>query len=166
MRRLEDDPLTLKRVRRILEKKGYKVSSYTDPLGHSGRWAPIHHYHLVITDVKVPGMDVMDLLVDVKTHCATTEAILMTGYASIDNAIEATWEGVFYYLEKPFTPEQLLEMVKKALDRQRVNKASENIKREKKQGADLPVIIGKSPKIRELETLIHQIAPSNCPVLY
>lgn len=161
---IDDDPITLKRLRRILEKPGYSVSSYTNPLGALKQMGA-HPYHLVITDVKMPGMDGMDLLINVKTHFFTTEVILMTGYASIDKAIEATQEGAFYYLEKPFTPDQLLETVKKALDRQQVNKASKQINRAKNQGSDLPVIIGKSPKISEIETLIHQIAPTNCNVL-
>jgi len=161
---VDDDSLTLKRLRRILENKGYFVSSYTNPLGALKQMG-IHPYELVITDVKMPGMDGMDLLINVKTHFYTTEVILMTGYASIDNAIEATQEGAFYYLEKPFTPEQLLETVKKALDRQQVYKEFKRINREKKKESDLPVIIGKSPKIREIETLIHQIAPTDCNVL-
>ncbi len=161
---IDDDPITLKRLRRILEKTGYLVSSYTNPLGALKQMGA-HHYHLVITDVKMPGMDGMDLLINVKTHYSTTEVVLMTGYASIDKAIEATQEGAFYYLEKPFTPDQLLETIKKALDRQQVNKASKQINRAKNQGSGLPVIIGKSPKIREIETLIHQIAPTNCNVL-
>ncbi len=161
---IDDDPITLKRLRGILEKQGYIVSSYTNPLG-ALKQMKAHHYHLVVTDVKMPGMDGMDLLINVKRHFSTTEVILMTGYASIDNAIEATREGAFYYLEKPFTPDQLLETVKKALNRLQVNKESKKINRVKNQVSDLPVIIGKSPKIREIQTLIHQIAPTNCNVL-
>jgi DNA-binding NtrC family response regulator len=161
---IDDDPLTLKRVRRILEKKGYGVSSYTDPLG-ALRQMGTHYYHVVITDMKMPGMDGMDLLVAVKSHYAATEVILMTGYASIDSAIEATREGAFYYLEKPFTPEQLVEMVEKALDRQQIYQDSGTLNAAKNTQVDLPVIIGKSPRIREIETLIHQIAPTDCNVL-
>lgn len=161
---IDDDPITLKRLRRILEKARYRVSSYTHPLGALKQMKACH-YHLVITDVKMPGMDGMDLLINVKMNYSTTEVILMTGYASIDKAIEATQEGAFYYLEKPFTPDQLLETVKNALDRQRLYNGLKNINRAKKKEFDLPVIIGKSPKIREIETLIHQIAPTDCNVL-
>ena len=161
---IDDDSLTLKRLRRILENQGYVVSSYTNPLG-ALKQMEIHPYDLVITDVKMPGMDGMDLLINVKTHSSTTEVILMTGYASIDNAIVATQEGAFYYLEKPFTPEQFLETVQKALGRLQLSKESKKINRAMKQANDLPVIIGNSPKIREIETLIHQIGPTDCNVL-
>ena len=161
---IDDDPLTLKRLRRLLEKKGYQVSSYTNPLG-AVKQMEISHYHLVITDVKMPGMDGMELLINVKTHLSTTEVILMTGYASIDKAIEATREGAFYYLEKPFTPEQFLDCVEKALHRLQTHKEIDKLNIAKKKDSDVPVIIGKSQKIREIETLIHQIAPTDCNVL-
>ncbi|MCP3941721.1 MAG: sigma-54-dependent Fis family transcriptional regulator [Desulfobacteraceae bacterium] len=161
---IDDDPVTLKRLRRIVEKLGYKVSSYTNPLG-ALKQMKVFHYHLVITDVKMPGMDGMDLLVNVKIHHPTIEVILMTGYANIDKAIEATREGAFYYLEKPFTPDQFLEIVEKAVNRLQVRREFDKKNTAKKKKSDLPVIIGKSPKICEIETLIHQIAPTDCNVL-
>ena len=161
---IDDDPLTLKRLRRLLEKQRYKVSSYTNPIGALKQMENTC-YHLVITDVKMPGMDGMDLLVNVKSHLSTTEVILMTGYASIDKAIEATREGAFYYLEKPFTPEQLLTVVEDALDRQHVLRENNTSNIAVTKNSEVPVIIGKSQKIYEVETLIHQIAPTDCSVL-
>ena len=161
---IDDDPLTLKRLRRLLEQKGYKVSSYTSPLG-ALKQMENSHYHLVITDVKMPGMNGMDLLINIKSHLSTTEVILMTGYASIDKAIEATREGAFYYLEKPFTPEQFLDTVEKALHRLQIHIEIDKSNMAKTKASDVPVIIGKSPKIREIETLTHQIAPTDCNVL-
>ena len=161
---IDDDPLTLKRLRRLLEKRRYKVSSYTNPLGALKQMENTC-YHLVITDVKMPGMDGMDLLINVKSHLSATEVILMTGYASIDKAIEATREGAFYYLEKPFTPEQFLAIVEDALDRQRVHREKNTSNIAVTKDYDVPVIIGKSQKIHEIEALIHQIAPTDCSVL-
>lgn len=161
---VDDDPITLKRLRRLMEKKGYRVSSYTNPLG-ALKQMETDSYDLVITDVKMPGMDGMDLLINVKSHVLATEVILMTGYASIDKAIEATREGAFYYLEKPFTPDQFLETVEKALNRQKVRQESKKRHSTKGKPPGVPVIIGKSRKIRQIETLIHQIAPTDCNVL-
>jgi DNA-binding NtrC family response regulator len=161
---IDDDPLTLKRLRRLLEKRRYKVSSYTNPLSALKQMENTC-YHLVITDVKMPGMDGMDLLINVKSHLSATEVILMTGYASIDKAIEATREGAFYYLEKPFTPEQFLTIVEDALDRQHVHRENNTSNIAVTKDSDVPVIIGKSQKIHEIETLIHQIAPTDCSVL-
>jgi len=101
--------------------------------------------------------------------------ILMTGYATIENAIEATREGAFHYLEKPFTPDQFLNMVEQALGRQRLlkqaagsGKLTELNSTEQDSGGAVgpgPVIIGKNRQIREIQTLIQQIAPTECNVL-
>lgn len=161
---VDDDPLTLKRLRRILEKKGYRVSSYTNPLS-AFKQMENHQYHLVVTDVKMPGMSGMDLMIKIKSHFPGTDVILMTGYASIDHAIEATREGAFYYLEKPFTPEQFHDTVKKALDRIINENNIGLLNKQKRKDTQIPVIIGNSPQIVQIETLIRQIAPTDCNVL-
>ena len=116
---VDDEGITLKRLRRILEKQGYVVSSYTHPEGALKRMEDTP-YDLVITDMKMPGMDGMELMIAIKSRFPAMEVIVMSGYATIDNAVEATREGAFHYLKKPFTPEQFLEVVEKALNRLRL----------------------------------------------
>ncbi|MCF6247502.1 MAG: sigma-54 dependent transcriptional regulator [Desulfobacula sp.] len=161
---IDDEPVTLKRLRRLLEKKGYVVSSYSDPVRALKQMATCK-YHLVVTDLKMPGMDGLDLMITVKARFPGTEVILITGFASIDTAIEATREGAFYYLEKPFKPEQFLEKVEAALERVKISNEVGISCSRMDDVVDLPVIIGKSPKINEIEALIRQIAPTDCNVL-
>ncbi|SLM29370.1 Transcriptional regulatory protein ZraR [Desulfamplus magnetovallimortis] len=180
---VDDETVTLKRLRRLLEKNGYQVSSYKSPSGALEQMESTH-YDLLVTDVKMPEMNGMELMVTVKSRFPETEVILMTGYASIDSAIEATREGAFHYLAKPFTPEQFMARVEQALDRHRLWKnalnagnetgkkssSTENnndacIHQTMQETARPPVIIGKNIKIRQIQTLIHQIAPTDCNVL-
>ncbi len=161
---VDDESIALKRLRRLMEKNGYRVSSYTNALGALKQMESTP-YDLVVTDVKMPGMDGMELMITVKTRFPEMDVILMTGYASIDNAIEATREGAFHYLEKPFTPEQFLGMVESALERQRVRKQAGETGKTKDSNTQTPLIIGKSRKMREILTLIQQIAPTDCNVL-
>jgi len=164
---VDDETITLKRLRRILEKQGYLVSSYTHPAGALKRMED-SPYDLVVTDMKMPGMDGMKLMIAIKARFPAMEVILMSGYATIDNAIEATREGAFHYLQKPFTPEQFLDIVEKALNRLRLRtQAAQVAKLQEETECSLspPVIIGNSPKIREIQALIHQIAPTDCSVL-
>ncbi|SMC99411.1 DNA-binding transcriptional response regulator, NtrC family, contains REC, AAA-type ATPase, and a Fis-type DNA-binding domains [Desulfocicer vacuolatum DSM 3385] len=161
---VDDEGIALKRLRRILEKQGYLVSSYTHPAGALKRMKNTP-YDLVVTDMKMPGMDGMELMIAIKTRFPAIDVILMTGYASIDNAIEATREGAFHYLQKPFTPEQFLEVVENALNRQRLRTQAAQVKDDTECSLSPPVIIGNSPKIRDIQTLIHQIAPTDCSVL-
>ena len=161
---VDDEGIALKRLRRILEKQGYFVSSYTHPAGALKRLEDTP-YDLVVTDMQMPGMDGLELMIAIKTRFPAIDVILMTGYASIDNAIEATREGAFHYLQKPFTPEQFLEVVENALNRQRLRTQAAQVKEDTECSLSPPVIIGNSPKIRDIQTLIHQIAPTDCSVL-
>ena len=174
---IDDESITLKRLRRLMEKEGYQVSCYTHPLGALKQMESTS-YDLVVTDVKMPDMDGMELMITVKTRFPQTEVILMTGYATIEKAVEATREGAFYYLEKPFTPEQFIEKVSLALNRHGLQKQAtsyiprngddaENDAEKQIAYSDIfsPVIIGESRKIQEIQQLIKQIAPTECNVL-
>jgi DNA-binding NtrC family response regulator len=161
---IDDEQIALKRLRRLLENKGYVVSSYSDPI-RALKQMETCKYHLVVTDVKMPGMDGLDLMINVKARFPGTDVILMTGYANIDSAIEATREGAFYYLEKPFKPEQFMEKVEAALARIKSGKEAGIASKQTRNAAEMPIIIGKSPKVSGIKALVCQIAPTDCNVL-
>jgi DNA-binding NtrC family response regulator len=160
---IDDEPITLKRLRRSLEKEGYRIAAFSSPqraLKHLEGAA----CDLVISDIQMPGMSGLDLMAKVRGGNPQTEFILITGYASFDGAVEATKEGAFHYLAKPFTPDQLRRRVAQALSQVRLKAAS---RKEAAAAAAplLPVIIGKSNQIRQIDALIRQVAPSDISVL-
>jgi len=159
---IDDEIVTLKRIRRILEKEEYQVSTFISPQ----RVLPYlekNTCHLVISDVKMPTMDGMDLMIKIKSSFPDTEVILMTGYASFDDAVEAVKEGAFHYLQKPFTPDQLRNIVEMALSQYQIKDSTKLSTSIQKQSC--PIIIGESIKIREVVSIIQQIAPTDCNVL-
>jgi len=159
---IDDEIVTLKRIRRILEKEEYQVSTFISPqrvLPHLKK----NTCHLVISDVKMPTMDGMDLMIKIKSSFPDTEVILMTGYASFDDAVEAVKEGAFHYLQKPFTPDQLRNIVEMALSQYQIKNSTKLSTSIQKQSC--PIIIGESIKIREVLSIIQQIAPTDCNVL-
>lgn len=161
---IDDELITLKQLRRILEKEGYEVSAFSNP------YRALHHIeqrpcHLVITDVRMAGMNGFELMVRIKSRFSDIEVILVTGYASLDDAVEATKEGAFYYLAKPFTPDKVRRKVEEALKlRQRREITSCNSSCGSSD-AQTSVIIGQSSKIREVVSTIQQIAPTDCNVM-
>ncbi len=161
---IDDEPITLKQLRRILEKDGYKVSTFSNP-----RRALEHietaSCDLVISDVRMPDMDGLELMTRVKARFPGIEVILITGYASLDGAVEATREGAFYYLEKPFAPDRVRQRVQEALRLGHVRQAAAGQGLSAPEGHTMPVIIGNSPKIREVVSIIQQIAPTDCNVM-
>lgn len=160
---VDDEPIALKRLRRILEKKGYHVSTFSNPqraLKHLDS-APCD---LLVSDIHMPGMNGLELMSSACGRHPGLECILITGYASIDGAVEATKEGAFYYLAKPFTPGQLNECVEQALSQTAVKAAAQR-SADITNAAMMPAIIGKSQRMRQVEGLIRQVAPTDINVL-
>ncbi|MCD6584600.1 MAG: sigma-54-dependent Fis family transcriptional regulator [Desulfobacteraceae bacterium] len=161
---IDDEPITLKQLRRILEKEGYQVAAFSNPQ-RALKHIEASPCDLVISDVRMPTMNGLDLMTRVKARFPDTEVILITGYASLDGAVEATKEGAFYYLEKPFTPDQVRDLVKQALKLRRTRKTVSEESATGAQNFQVPVIIGKSKKIQEVISIIRQIGPTDCNVM-
>jgi len=157
---VDDDEMALKNLRRVLTQAGHQVSAVNHPVRALQKLAE-EHFDLLVSDLRMPHMDGLALLAQAKRRTPDLEVILITGYASLAGAVEATKQGAFHYLAKPFTPEQLRELVGQAL-KQRFLQAESA--RQGIAGAT-PVIIGRSPKIRQLHEVIAQIAPTDCNVL-
>ncbi len=159
---IDDEPIALKQLRRIFEKEGHQVSAYSDPL-RALQQIEESPCDLVISDIKMPSMSGLDLMVRVKALFPDIEVILITGHASLDGAVEATKEGAFHYLQKPFTPDQLRKLAGEALERRRVRLTAAEASESNIKG--IPVIIGKSSRIREVVAVIDQVAPTDCNVM-
>jgi DNA-binding NtrC family response regulator len=160
---IDDEPITLKRLRRSLEKEGYRIAAFSSP-----QRALKHLEHsacdLVISDIQMPGLNGLDLMAKVRSRSPEIEFILITGYASFDGAVEATKEGAFHYLAKPFTPAQLRQRVAQALSQLSTKKAARTTTAADSRTMP-PVIIGKSHQIRQIDAQIRQVAPSDINVL-
>jgi len=110
---LDDEPIVLKRLGPALEKAGYGVEVFSRSSDASRRVAE-QDFDIVITDLKMEGLDGMQFLTQVKEHSPKTEVIVITGFATMDTAKESFQKGVFDFLAKPFKLGEILETVKKA----------------------------------------------------
>lgn len=160
---VDDEPIVLKNLRRILEKSGYTVSTCINPV-KALEYIENESYDVVISDIKMPYMDGLSFLNRVKSVAPEVEVILITGYASLDGAIEATKYGAYHYVSKPFTPDEIRNRVEKALKEKKILEEGRN-SRKNADFPNQPVIIGKSPVIRRTKEIIYQIAPTDCNVL-
>jgi DNA-binding NtrC family response regulator len=120
---------------------------------------------IVISDLRMPKMDGMELLGEIKTRYPETEVILMSAYATVENAITAMKRGAYDYVLKPFQLDEILITINKArekqLDRQRIRILEDAV--EKKYSFDQ--MVGKSPAMQKVFDLIQKIAPSDSTVL-
>ncbi len=155
----EDETNLSKLLERVLTKEGYTV--FTAPDGHSALEL-IHSkpIDLVLTDIKMPNMDGLELLKQIKAYDQAIEVILMTAFATLDTAIYAMKMGARDYIRKPFDLEEVLETV---------NKVSLMIKRDTDNGELvhynlLDMLVTNSPPMQALIKIVQKIAKSNANV--
>jgi DNA-binding NtrC family response regulator len=110
---LDDETIVLKRLGPALEKAGYEVEVFSRSSEASAR-VEEKTFDIVITDLKMEGLDGMQFLAQVKERSPSTEVIVITGFATMDTAKESFKKGVFDFLAKPFKLGEILETVKKA----------------------------------------------------
>ena len=122
-------------------------------------------YDLVLTDLRMGAKDGIDVLRAVRETQPLTEVIVMTAYGTIESAVEAMRFGAFDYIQKPFTEQELLVKVGKALDNQRLAGEVAMLATEFKDRYKFENIIGKSRPMREILGRIVRIAPTDAIVL-
>jgi DNA-binding NtrC family response regulator len=110
---LDDEPIVWKRLKPALEKAGYEVEAFTLSSKAMKRVRE-KDFDIVITDLKMEGIDGMEFLSEVKSRSPRTEVIVITGFATMETAKESFQKGVFDFVAKPFKRGELLEIVKKA----------------------------------------------------
>jgi DNA-binding NtrC family response regulator len=122
-------------------------------------------FDLVFTDLRLPDGSGIDLLTHIKQDTPETEAILMTAHGSLDLAIEAIKRGAFYYIEKPFTPDQALLLADRALQFHAVKKENRLLRGSLGSDGDDFGLVGSHPRIRQVREVIRTAAPSDASVL-
>ncbi|MFQ5851314.1 MAG: sigma-54-dependent transcriptional regulator [Candidatus Binatia bacterium] len=147
-----------------LEEQGYQVS----PVG-SGQEAILaaqgREFDVALLDIKMPGVNGIDLLRILKELEPATEVIMLTGHASIETAVHAIKLGALDYLSKPVRLSELEVTITKALEVRQLRRQTFQLKESLKQEAPFPDIVGKSKKIRMVLQQIDQVAQTNATVL-
>jgi len=111
---VDDEPVVNESCRRVLADEGYEVDTIES--GRDGlERASARHFDLVVTDLKMPDLDGMELIRELRRQRPDTAIVVITGYATVPSAIEAMRLGVADYIEKPFTPQQLSEAAHRAV---------------------------------------------------
>jgi DNA-binding NtrC family response regulator len=122
-------------------------------------------FDLVITDLRVSDESGLDLIETVKTVTPDTEVIMITGYGSIDTAVEAIRRGAVDYLTKPFEDAELLMVVEKALNQKKMKSELKHLRKAFAESYNFDNIIGNSPAVRKIIDVVKQVAPQDINVL-
>jgi DNA-binding NtrC family response regulator len=161
---VEDEP----RMRRLLEislgEDGHSVQTAGD--AESGlvhlRKEPID---LVVTDLKLPGMNGLEFLHEGKRLNATLPFIVMTAYGSVETAVDAMKAGASDYVLKPFTMAEMKLVINKELDVQQVRDENRRLKEALGKRYHFQNIVGRSKKMQEVLALVERVAPTHSTVL-
>src|SRR5437870_20631 len=161
---IDDEPMMSDSLRQHLADEGYTVdvaSSGTEAIDLFDGGA----HHLVICDLQLPDMDGLELLRHMKDAKPATESIVVTGYGSVQTAVEATKAGAFYFVEKPFDFEELLPLMEKALERRELMAETANMRRQLSTRSEYFNIIGSSREMQTIYETIESVAKSDANVL-
>ncbi|MBH8581619.1 sigma-54-dependent transcriptional regulator [Bisbaumannia pacifica] len=122
---------------------------------------------VVISDIRMPGMDGMALLAEIRQRDPDLPVILITGHGDISTAVEAMRQGAWDFLEKPFAGERLVEMVRRGIDKRRLSLENRRLKAEleAQQGAPGPRLVGRTPAMQQLATMVQRISRVEADVL-
>lgn len=110
---LDDEPIVCKRLKPALEKQGYEVDTFTQSSEAMEQIKQVE-YDIIITDLKMKGIDGMQLLGEAKRRSPKTEVIVITGFATMETAKESFHKGVFDFIAKPFKLSEIQEVVSRA----------------------------------------------------
>ncbi|MEW6108196.1 MAG: sigma-54 dependent transcriptional regulator [Nitrospirota bacterium] len=161
---IDDEDIVRTSCRRMLEPEGYEVN--TAKSGSDGITVLSDSiFDLVLTDLKMPDMDGIEVLRRIKEMWPDIEAIIMTGFGTVSTAVKAMKIGAFDYIEKPFSPDQLLNLVSKALERKKLAIENLNLREKFSSHYELGNIVGVSEAMQRVFHLIAKVANTGSTVL-
>ncbi len=161
---VEDDRAQREALHEILQQEGYDLETVPD--GETGlQRLQEQVFDLVLTDLSLPGvsgLDILKFLVQHQPHCL---CIIVTGYATVKNSVDAMRQGAYDYLPKPVDPQELRLVVQRALEHQRLRQENLNLKKQLFKRFGFANIIGTSEQIAQLFELIRKVADTDSTVL-
>jgi DNA-binding NtrC family response regulator len=161
---VEDKDAMQQMLSATLVDEGYEVDLASD--GPEGiRKAREKRYDLVLTDLKLPGADGIEVLSEVKEVDPETSVIVMTAFGTVESAVEAMKMGAFDFLTKPFDTDRLSLLIKRALENRRLMAENILLREELAHNLGLTEIIGKSARMKEATELVRKVASSDTSVL-
>jgi DNA-binding NtrC family response regulator len=161
---VDDNPEVLKLVANILETNEYEVE--TASRGESAiKKLDSNDYDMVLTDLRMPDIDGMQVLEHVKSRASKTMCIILTGHGTIKSSVKAIKKGAFDYITKPVSSSELLIVVEKALKFKNLEEENIRLKKELKGKYHYKNIVGTSQAIKKIYDLIEKVSDTDGTVL-
>jgi len=144
----------------LLKKEGYQVQTAKNA-DLALEELEKQQYHLVISDIRMPGRSGLDLLNEIKEKDPELPVVMITAFASPEDAVTAMKKGAFDYISKPFNVDEIKSVIKSATRKQTKSQPTN----EKEKIDPFPEIVGNSPEIRKIFDMINRVAPTHANIL-
>ena len=147
-----------------LSAEGYRAKAAAD--GREGlAMVRREAFDLAILDLRMPGMDGLDVLAELREIDPNVVVVVITGYATVESAVEAMRKGAYDFVPKPFTPEALVEIVRRAADKRRMVMENVYLRRELDGKTGGKIVVGQSPAMAQVAEQVRKVAPTDSTVL-
>jgi len=161
---VDDEKNTREALSKILSEDGYDVIAAAD--GYQALDAVVRDLpDLILADLKMPGMDGLELLSRIRLKDYDTPFVMMTAFGTVETAVEALKKGAEDYLTKPINIDELEIQIRRILSRRRLLQETMQLREQLREKYKFENIVGSSPQMQSIFKTVHQIAPSRATVL-
>ncbi|MGB2763731.1 MAG: sigma-54 dependent transcriptional regulator [Candidatus Aminicenantaceae bacterium] len=161
---IDDDKAIRDSCSQVFKKEGYTAKTAKD--GTEGlKLFKKEFFHAVLLDLKLPDLDGMEILSRIEEENPETPVIIITGFATIESAVEAMKRGASDYLAKPFSPEQLRVITKKVLESRKFFFENIYLREELEKKSEFDMVIGKSMEMDKVLDIVRRVSSSESTVL-
>ena len=161
---VDDERIAVKNLEHILKKEGYAVAG-TGSSSNALKLLEEQQFDVVLTDLRMEKVDGLQILKKCRELQPDAEVIMITGYATLESAVEAMKKGAFHYIAKPFKLDLVRNIVKEASEKVMLKKENRNLRDQLENFQGKVKIISQDPGMQRLLDTAKQIAPTDCNVL-
>jgi DNA-binding NtrC family response regulator len=161
---VDDEKVALRNLEHVMKKEGYEVTatqSGANALAHLEK----QDFDIVLTDLRMEKVDGMQILQKCRASHPDTEVILITGYATLESAVEAMKHGAFYYIAKPYRLDEVRKVVAEAIGKVLLRRENQVLREQVAQFEGKVRILTQNADLQRLLDMARQIAPTDCNVL-
>ena len=161
---VDDERVALRNLEHVMKKEGYEVTS-TQSGANAITLLEEQRFDVVLTDLRMEKIDGMQILKKCRELYAETEVIMITGYATLESAVEAMKHGAFYYIAKPYKLDEARKVVSEAVEKVMLKRENKQLREQIETYQGKVKIITQDPGMLRLLETAKQIAPTDCNVL-
>jgi len=161
---VDDEKVALKNLEHVMRKEGYEVTG-TESGPIALRLLEEQQFDVVLTDLRMEKVDGMQILKKCRELYPDTEVVIITGYATLESAVDTMKHGAFYYVAKPFKLEEVRKVVKEAVEKVKLKKENIELREQLEKYQGKVKIITQDVNMQRLLETSRQIAPTECNVI-